>query len=517
MRYSLFFGALLVLLFSTACQDQLADLGAIDATRYEADYAIPLVDSRIGMRDILENFEENSTLTIDADGLLRFRYSGDILTRTSDDVFAAINQTIGNSGILPLLNQRQALPFSTPDGLEIDRVEMKETTLTYAFTNRHPVAVEIELRMPNVALNGEPLFVSASLPAYSGTGTAPGTSNALNPLSLDGYSLTPEGDSIYIDILYLTPEGDTLLPSAGSGLLIENFSFTYAEGYLGNIEYTGERDTILIDFFDNWIQGDVYFEQPKITFNFENSFGVPTEAVVDLFNIITAEGETLPLESVFIDQGGIQFPYPTLEEVGQVKTTQFLFDRSNSNIDVVLGSKPVAIDYDVSALTNPDNNTAIRGFITDTSYYKVLVDVELPLYGSAANFVVRDTFDIDLSSYPDVKAIAFKIVTENGLPLSVALQGNFLDANNQSLAQLFPDAATLVGGAPVDSQGEPTASRTVTSFSEWDETSLPAIRMANRLVLTSTFSTTLESAASVRLLSGQEVNVKIGAILTRSN
>ncbi len=505
----------LLLFFS--CQDQLAELASFDSIRYEAEYAVPLVNSRIGMQDLLENFEENSSLTVDADGLLRFRYSGDILTRTSEDVFAAINETIGNSGIIPLLSNRQSLPFSTPDGLEIDRVDMKNTTLLYSLVNRYDFPVSVEIRMPNVSFQGVSLFISGSIPAYSGSGTLPSFTNATAPINLSGYALIPENDSIYIDVLYLAPNGDTLVPSEGSGILISNFAFTYAEGYLGNITYEGERDTIVIDFFDNWIQGDVYFEQPKITFNFENSFGVPTEAVVNLFNIITAEGQTLPLESIYIDEGGIQFPYPTLAEVGAVKNTQFLFDRSNSNIDVVLGSKPVAIDYDVSALTNPDNNTAIRGFITDSSYYKVLVDVELPLYGRAANFAVRDTFDLDLSSYEEVKAITFKVFTENGLPLSFRLQGDFLDANNQPIAQLFPDAAELVGGAPVGANGEPTASSIVTTYVDWDETQLPTIRSAKKLAISTIFSTTLEGAASVRLLSNQAVDIKIGAILTLSN
>lgn len=504
----------LLLLTYTACDNQFAELGQIDGVRYQAEYAVPLIDSRIGMQDILENFEENASLTVNPDGLLRFQYSGDVLTKTSLEVFDAINETIGNAGVIPLLRNRQALPFASPDGLDLDRVQMNGTTLAYALVNRYDVPVSIELLLPTVTLDGEPIRVTGDLPAFSGTGTPPALLNLENPIDMTGYNLVPEDDSIYIELEYRDPDGNLLTPSGGSGLQIDNFSFTYAEGYLGNVIYEGGRDTIEIDFFDNWIRGDVYFEEPRITFNFENSFGVPTEAVINIFNIVTAEGDILPLESVFLEEGGITFPYPEIDEVGEVKTEQFLFTRENSNIDVVLGSKPVAIDYDVNALTNPQNNTDIRGFITDSSYYRVLVDVDLPLYGQAANFEVRDTFELDLSSYDKITNIEFKMLTDNGLPLAIELQGDFLDAAGNELATLFDAPREVIGGAAVDGTGVPTENNSVTTIINWDESRVAEIRTAKQLVLTAVFSTTLGLEQSVRVLSDQEAAVRLGAIIT---
>lgn len=232
-----------------------------------------------------------------------------------------------------------------------------------------------------------------------------------------------------------------------------------------------------------------------------------------MFNIITAEGEILPLESVFLTEGGIAFPYPNIDEVGEVRSTQFLFTRDNSNIDLVLGSKPVAIDYDVNALTNPNNDTSIRGFITDSSYYKVRVDVDLPLNGRAANFAVRDTYDLDLSAYDQIRSIEFKLITDNGLPLAVEVQGAFLDAQGNVLALLFPAAATVIGGAAVNAQGLPTGPNSVTTFIDWDAAQVETIRRANRLVLTTSFSTTQGLDRSVKILNNQFTQVRLGAII----
>lgn len=519
MRHSLLFlfGSLFVVLL-TACIDQLDELDDLDEARFNAEYAIPLIDSRITMNDILEDFEEDASLTVDPDGLLRFQYSGDVLTQTSLDIFSSINETLDVLGLIPLVESRQALPFAAPGDLQLDRLQINGATLAYALVNREPVPVTVTLTLPTVELDGQALTVSGNLPGWDGNGNPPVLTNLLSPLDLTGYNLGLEQDSIYIDFTTIDANGNEYEPAAGSALQIQDFSFSYAEGYLGDVTYEGGRDTIEIDFFDNWIQGDVYFEDPTVTFNFENSFGVPTEAVVNVFNIITADGDTLPLESDFITDGGIAFPYPELDQVGEAVTAQFVFDRSNSNIDEVLGSQPVAIDYDVNALTNPTQDTTISGFVTDSSYYRVLVDVELPLYGQAANFVVFDTFALNLTDYDEIDAIEWKVVTENGLPLTVEIQGDFLDASGNVVAQLFPEGETaLAAGAPVDADGRPTASNDVTTFVNWEADRVATIRAADRLVLRATFGTTLELEQSVRIENGQELAVRIGAIVSTAN
>ncbi|PHI20450.1 hypothetical protein CEQ90_08290 [Lewinellaceae bacterium SD302] len=507
----------LLLVFTTtfSCVDQLTDIQDSDDNRFEAEYALPLVNSKITMADILEDFEEDAVLTVDPNGLLRFQYSGDVLTQSSMDVFAVIEESIAGLGFFPLSQRRQALPLPAIQDLVLDRLQMKNTTLAYAFANDRDFPVTMTLTLPTVLLDGVPFSYTEELPAWDGNGDPVSSNNLNDPFDLTGWDLTLEDDSIFIEVSTVDAAGIEYDPTPGTAMKFENFSFTYAQGFLGTEPYEGGRDTIEIDFFDNWIRGDVYFEDPVITFNFENSFGVPTEAVINVFNIITAEGDTLPLESEFITDGGIEFPYPELDEVGETKSTQFVFDKNNSNIDVVLGSKPVAIDYDVDALTNPDTSEQIIGFITDSSFYRVLVDVDLPLFGQAANFEVRDTFELDLSEYgDDVESIEWKLVTENGLPLGVEIQGDFLDAEGNLIATLFEEGEEpVIGGAPVDGEGRPTAKNEVVTFINWDASELDTVIKAQRLLLTAVFSTTLELEQSVQLLSDQELEIRIGAII----
>lgn len=517
LRYIPALLALTAPLLFTSCEDQFAGLAEIDGVRYEAEYALPIIDSKINMNDLLENFEEDASLTVDPDGLLRFQYTGDVLSRDADDIFRGINATINDFPFIPLVSQRQALPFSSPGGLDLDRLILGGGTLTYAVENEYDRPVTVSLTFPTVTLDGEPLSVTGELEAYSGSGSPPVFTNLGGELiDIDGYTLLPDNDSIYIETVLTDADGNMLDPSPGSAIVITDFTFEYVEGYLDNLIYEGGRDTIEIDFFDNWIRGDVYFEDPKITFNIENSFGVPTESVINVFNIITAEGDILPLESVFIEEG-IEFPYPTIDEIGAVKNREFIFTPENSNIDQVLGSKPVAVDYDVNALTNPDGNTEIRGFITDSSYYRVQVAVELPLFGSAAEFEVRDTFELDFNQYDNVEEVEFKLVADNELPLGVRIQGEFQDANGNSLAELLPTEEQVIGPAPVGPDGNPTGANTQITFVTYDAATVPNIIDAKSLVITAFFDTTNGSEQSVRVSTDQDLRMRLGAIVKVSN
>ncbi|MDX1942368.1 MAG: hypothetical protein SFU99_17520 [Saprospiraceae bacterium] len=501
--YFLFF-ALAIVLFGCNQFDELENL---DRAKYEAEYAIPLVDTKVSLQQILENTGDSTTIIIDQNGLIRLRYQGDVVAKTSDDIFAEINRSL--PPLIPILSPRMALPFSSPDGLQIDRLDMKGGSLIYYFENRHPEAITVKATFPQVTKNAVPLTIQQSLPAYSGSGNAPAATNFLVPISLAGYRIQTLNDSVYVEYEAIRASGqkDTL---SNFVIRLQDLQFSYAEGYFGNFLYEGTRDTILIDFFDNWIRGDVYFEEPRITLNVENSFGIPTNAVINVLNVVTVKSDVLPLESIYVDNG-IEFPYPNMSEIGQVKYGTFSFTKENSNIDVILGAGPVAIDYDVDAITNPNNDPNIRGYITDSSYYKINMEVELPLYGKASGFVARDTFNADFKNYEDVDDAEFKLVVDNAIPLDVEVQAYFLDASNNVIDSLLDAPQRIVGAAPVDAQGEPTGVTRKITFAPFAEARFQKIKTsATRILLNTAFSTLNNGNTSVKIYSSQDVKIKMG-------
>lgn len=501
--------------FLVAGCNQFNELEEIAKVDYEAQYAIPVVNTNISLEDLLAQLDERTSLIIDPDGLVRLQYSGEVLRQTSADVFASINQTIASVPLIPITSKHQPLPFSSPDGLQMDRLDLKAGKFYYTVQSDHPFPVKFSLSSQQVTKNGVPLSFNGTISAYSGTGDKPILTNLFFPASLADFQIIPVNDTVYIDYEALDPQGNPVDLNT-IVIRIQDLDFYYVEGYLGNQIYEGGRDTIVIDFFDQWTQGDVYFAEPRITLNVENSFGIPTRSVFNVFNVFTVRNEVLPIRSTFIDEG-IDFPYPTLAEKGQVKESNFVFTKDNSNIDQVLGAGPVAVDYEVNALTNPDQLTDIRGFITDSSYYNVRIDVDLPLYGQASKFIARDTFQLDFSTYGKVTAAEFKLVTENGLPLSVDMQGYFMNEEGFVLDSLLEQQERVVAAAPVNSEGVVTNPVEEIKYIDIPEDRFTTLRSARKLLLIASFSTLNEGRVPVKVLNGQSTDIRLGAILKMKN
>ena len=492
-----------------ACQsfDELENLEDAD---YDADYAVPLLNTELSLKEALENFQDLAVISIDPDGPIHFTYSGDVLTQNSDTIFKKINESL--SGVpIPINSKRMGLPLELPEGFDFDRLVFKSGEFIFGFQHKHPEPVEFTLTMPQITKDGVPLSFSASLPAYSGSGNLPTYTNLFAPFMLDGYEVLPDPvtDSVYVEYELIRESGqpDTAL----AAITFRDLSFSYMEGFLGVQRHEGGRDTIIIDFFDNWVTGDIYFADPTVTFNIENSFGIPTESDVKVFKVLTVRGETLELMSPYVESG-IAFPYPSINEVGVIKEKKFVFNKENSNIDQILGAGPVAIDYDVDAVTNPDSNVNIRGFITDSSYYKVRVDVDLPLYGRSVNFLAQDTFQLNFEDFQQMYKAEFKLVAINSLPLDVSIQGYFLDQDDLVLDSLFQESMRVIEGAPTDAEGNASGTSEDVTYADFPEERFDKVRSAQNLAIVASFSTVNNGEVSVKILESQAVQIKLGAI-----
>ncbi len=513
-----YFFSLLILIGGIWSCDQLDELEDIQGVQYDAEYAVPLANLGVSLDRILQNFEERATLTVDPEGLFHFEYAGEVLTETGSEVFEEIEQTfqeitdITPNGI-PVLLPRIPIPYKDELDIEVDLIRLKQGQFSYEFQSLNPDEVTVQIDLPQFFQDGSPMSFTHTLPAYSGSGNPPSFSNKNNPVDLSRIEVIPQNDTIYIEYTATNSNGVPVLLN-NFFIRFDNIKLSYAQGFLGTNVYDGPLDTIEIDFFDAWIAGDVYFERPEITYILENSFGIPTRSIVNRFDVVNIEGASLALESPLVESG-IDFPYPTLEEVGQVKTAEYLFTKDNSNIEDILSSKPDRVIYDIDALTHPDENREIRGFITDSSYYKVKVLVDLPLEGSAADFEARDTVEVNLDDFQDLDSVGVKIVAENTLPLSVDIQIFFVDENGVLTEMLSDNDIRVIEAAPVDENGDVTGSSDLTTFIPIADSRLQALLDAKELVLKAVFSTPSDSP--VRITEEQRLQLGIGAIFKISN
>lgn len=503
--------ALLLTLFiltALACSD-FAALDDISGTDTQAEFALPLIDTELSVTDILDDFDDNARLEVDAGGLIHLVYTGDVLSRTSDEIFEAVNDAI--PPFIPVLSPRMALPFSSPDGIDVDQIIFKTGRIQYTFQSYSDTPMNVEVRIPSLSKAGVPFKQDHVVAAAVGDDPA----IPLPPLveiDLAGYELTAEQDSIYIEYTALRADGrtDTL---DNFIMTLSDLQFAYAEGFLGQQSYDTDRDTIAIDFFEEWQGGRVFFENPTIDIRIDNSFGIPTRSVVNAFEVMSATGQTIALASPVLETG-IDFNYPSLQEVGTTQTTRFSFTTDNSNVAQVLGSTPVAVIYDVDAATNPDATQTVSGFVTDSSKFSVNVAVDLPLYASAEGFVVTDTLSIDLGNMEKVASANFKIITESTLGLDVALQAYFVDRQGSVIDSLWSEDTFFVKGATVNDEGISMNRSTMTTFVDFSAERFARITDATHLWVRSRFSTLQSGTTSVKIFESDNVQLRMGVRVT---
>ena len=505
MKWTSVFLLLFLLAGFFSCQ-KINDIGDADIVSHEAEFAIPLLKATTSVQDLLEGFDEYTFVEITPDNVIHLRYKGDVLTQSADEFFQETKEKL--PPLIPLEDSLYILPFSAPEQLEVDFATFKSGKISLALKSDYVGMVDLTVTILQAVKNGQPLTLHTQFQSPIG-GNLPFSYFPPEFVETQGYDLVPENGEVKIRYEAIT-ETDERIKLPEIFLITNNIDFSYIEGYLGNFRQKGKRDSITIEFFKNWVQGDVFFENPVIQIHIDNSFGVPTRSSIDVFDILTADGNRIPLESDFITATGIDFVYPAYNEIGQTKSMTFTFDADNSNIEDVLGSRPVALDYKVDAIMNPDSLVDERGFITDSSFYRVQVEVDLPLHGRASGFGILDTFNVDFGDYGNLEEVEFKMIADNHMPLGIDGQLYFLDESNNVLDSLFDGRKEIVVAAPVAADGTVTGAISRTNFATFSSLRFDQIRPSKKMALKAWFSTTNNGQQPVKAFAGQDVEIRMG-------
>ena len=490
------------------------DLEQLEIEEYTAEYALPLFKSDISLQDIISNRVDNTSLTVDTDGQLTLNYKGALLRRSANDIFnftAAFLPIEVTDTVFHISNE----DFEIPGSIEIDFLNLKKGQLTIQYESDIPDDLVVNVTIPQFVKDGV---------AYTNTfnstfdGTLPIQGGILGD-NLAGYQIDGSGDTL-ITVLYdaiLSDGSKVILPSFL--MVLTNLEYDYAEGFLGNDIYDIGRDTIEIDFFENWEQGIVNFEDPKFKLTAFNSFGFPLDANFLSIDVIGIEGERLSLESTSIDNG-VGVGFPSLDQIGEVIQTNFSFTKDNSNIREVLGVGPAVVEYELDGEPNPNLDPDSRGFMTDTSAIEVQMEVELPLNGYTFGFALKDTFDIDLSNYENVNSAEFKLITENGIPLGLDLEIAFADENFNILEELTTSDGSnnYITAAPVDSEGSVNGVSEKVIIDNFDSARFSNLKSAKKILIRTSFNTTNSSIPQlVKFNAEQEVKSRMGLKVELSN
>ncbi len=283
--------------------------------------------------------------------------------------------------------------------------------------------------------------------------------------------------------------------------------YSYAEGYLGRYIFALESDSMVLDFFDLWQDGGLYFQQPSLELRIANTAGVPIRLRAGKLDAVSASG-TISILTPTLDQG-IPLAYPSLSEVGQTRYTTVRIDHSNSDLPAALAANPHAFAFDFEAVAFEEDPSQ-TGFITENSAIDVALTARLPLYASVESIGIRDTFEMKLEDVDQLSSAGFRMITENGFPMDIAVQVYFLDAQYEVIDSLQSGKGIALSAAAVDATGRATTPAEDIQEVQVESHRLDALKHAAWISYRASIASPQGGSVPVRLYDHYELAIKLG-------
>lgn len=493
----------------------------IDTSDYELNgvslsptLALPLVHGSLTVNDLLSD-QDSVHIKEYSDALLYLAYEQELKTQDVRNLFDVPNKSTTKSFILPGVTL-PALPkdvrtdsiTTTVDlGLspeQLDEIALRAGQISYSVTNQPPSNLNYEI------ICSLPGFKSRTTGAalnqvIKGTGTIP----------LSAYTLTLNKNKfdLKLVLVYKKSTSPVVIANGTSINISLNFGgmqFTYIKGFLGTQTASLPAESINIGVFDQVFDGaTLSLAQPKVSLTVTNENGVPCR--VDFKKLTASKPGAAPLTMQLNPANPINLNFPTTMGASANTTVTV------TNVKQLLDYAPTQLDYQADATINA-GLTSGANFVLDTSKLKVKMNVEIPLYGSASNVVLKDTVDIDLSSAKDsdVLSAKLKLKLTNQFPLEGNIQFVLVDANYQVLdALLTANQTGILKGSEVDTGGNLKTPGVYDGEIEIDKTKLEKLFSARHIILVANLQTSRGSggtAVDVKFKSTYTLEVEAGVL-----
>ncbi len=495
IRYILLFFTIVSVFF--ACKK----FENISTDEWQPELAFTLFNSTVNTVNLFENYVNSGELLIDDQQRITLVYRGGGSAIESRDILDLIPDVS-----FPMVDSIMKLPYPIPEEIQIDFIRAKSGVMRITAGHNFSENVEFTLNIPEATLNGE---------EFNKTVTVPALFPSIQDYDLSNYILTPQSDSMVFRYTARLVDSNTpvTLP-----LVVVDFQdpvYSYAQGFLGTGSFFVPLDSIEMDLYQYFAAGEVFFEEPKMTITAQNSFGFPMRTSFNVLNAITIDGEVIPFGNDLFTQG-IDFNYPSINEIGETKETVVTITTENSNLENIIGQPIIYFEYDAQVNSNPDNDISITSFVTDSSNFYLDAEVELPLFGRVDGFAVTDTFEFTLDeTFDNVGDVEFKLVTINEFPADVELQVLFADENFNVVDRLLDPAEQLFASSQVNDLGEIVESATKETFIPLTRSRFNNIAENAQHMLVQVRIWSFENGdTSVRIFEDTQVTVKLGVVGT---
>jgi hypothetical protein len=445
---------ILALLLLTGCYSDLENL-EIGTIELSPEVAIPLIDSKFSIRDLLESADSAFNYDTDSEGTLILSISDSLYSESAASIYALDNQqvdlppipltpdeitTFNSTGIVSI-ERSVAVDFPTQSALELLILESGfiELTFTEDFPATGLVNIDIFNYQGSVA---DPNIIDFSYDWVHIDGGNPSTgtlqSNSFGPIEFifDG----SETGNINLSVgLTLEKVGNNNLVLGENSLNLSlNFSeliFEEMRGDLPSEPLNAGPQTVETQFFDGGqllSDLDVFFERPSFTLLYSSTFGIPARFQLADFTTYT-DGN----EEVLSTDGTTELAAGTSDQPSEAQANL------DQTFKTIINELPDSVSVSIEGALDPDNRT--DNFVTKDSRIDIDYEVNIPLELSLSGLEIEEEIQIDGIDTEDLLSAKFKMVTRNSLPIDLNLEAVFLDQDSVELYTIVNEGI-LAGG-----------------------------------------------------------------------
>jgi hypothetical protein len=338
---------------------------------------------------------------------------------------------------------------------EVTNLEFSEGNMSITFKSTVDAKLEITVTVPSFTKKSDGSI-------YTKTISIIGISNKTISLDLSEYNgdLSNDGTGTGKTTNKVVVDVDATFTFAAGNNISANDAISY-EAKITNIAYDAiygdfkqesfnvSSNTIdLGDFFDNFSEGNIAFDNAAMSINVINDYGFPISMDLSSVKAVNANS-SLNLSYTSNSSLANTVIIDGVENFGDnAKATNRILDDSNSNISDLLEFKPTFLEFDISGKSNPidDGNpnenfyAAINdGFTAEISidFDKVSLDKEIDFSGGQ-----------DLSDFDYIKLL---VNVENKTPLTGDI---LLEFKNSSGQVVHTEPINAFQAADVNAAGE---------------------------------------------------------------
>ena len=433
------------------CIKEEQDLNKITVSEWNPSLAIPLVNSSLGLSELL--IQANSSLIkTNSDGLLLLTYKpepfstpGNDLIQLPDQIFnkvlangVSIGNPLKDTTIKTIFDD--VLSYNTFKGARIDSIEIKSGYLSFFIKSSFKHDITVKINLPSFKKNGVPITMEVPV-IY-----AENSPLVLVNKRIDLSDYTASLANNKIPVSYSTEikvSGSRPISSTDKIEITQtlgDFKFKALYGYFGQFVQSMPLNTIALGLFDKSTPGMGKFSlaNPTIRVNIENTLGIPIKGEIKTLETTSGEGNAvtslLPFTGKDFSNPFI-IPSPLSPTSDPGKLSLIINNENAPNLTKLLSSSPKNFSYAAEITLNPDVNA--NNFITEKSKITISPELELPLEGTAYGFSISDTFNFPEIPDTIIESLLLRANITNMFPLNVRLQVTFLDAGYQKLDSLF--------------------------------------------------------------------------------